>query len=185
MDKTPKVNSTLASLVIAALAAGAIAVAVEHWRSARQPERVRVAAAGEQATTAKQAQAATPTRPAAPKAGGWSASASGRVEPRHGEVRIGAQVPGKVAQVLVRMNDTVKAGDLLARLVDDEPMARMAAATAETQVRRRERDTDQAVKLAAERRTAEDAAEQAERTAFRARKELDRLQISAAGGASI
>jgi len=179
MDRAPKVNSTLASLVIAALAAGAIAVAVEHWRTQRQPDRNTTSAVASDSVPVKSAQATPPPRPAAPKAGGWSASASGRVEPRGGEVRIGAQMPGKVVQLLVRMNDSVKAGDLLVRLADDEPAARVAAATAETAARRRERDNEQVAKLAADRRNAEDAVAQAERSVFRARTELDRLQSGA------
>lgn len=180
MDKPLKVNSTVGSLLIAALAAGSVAIAVEHWRNARQSAAARVAPlAAEQSTaTAAPASANTVVRGAATKAGGWSASAPGRVEPRDGEVRIGAQLPGKVAQVLVRMNDTVKAGDLLVRLVDDEPLARLTAATAEAAVRRRERDSEQATKVAGERRTADDTVAFAERSAFRARMDLDRLQAS-------
>ncbi len=177
MDKAPKVNSTAATLVVAAMAAGAIALAVENWRS--NPKLARTAAelslTAATAVPAAQAQ----RQPAASRAGGWSASASGRVEPRDGEVRIGAQMPGKVAQVLVRMNDTVKAGDLLVRLSDEEVMAKLSGAMAEASVRRRERDSDPAVKLVADRRAAEDAQSFAERAAFNARVDLDKLQMTA------
>ena len=40
-----------------------------------------------------------------------------------GEVRIGAQLPGRVAEVLVALNDKVATGDLLVRLDDEELQA--------------------------------------------------------------
>lgn len=179
MDKkSPKVNSTFASLIVAAIAAGVVAIVVEHGRSSRRAD------AGLRAPAAAVQPPQTPgvASSAQPKAGGWTASAPGRVEPNEGEVRIGAQMPGKIAQVHVRMNDTVRAGDLLARLVDDEPAAKLAAALTEVAVRRRERDTEPAQKLAAERRAAEDAVSNAERALFQARMSLDRLQTAATGG---
>ena len=182
MDKAPKVNSTVASLLVAALAATSIALAVEHWRSAQSGRKPALSVAAQPAMPP----AASVTTPAfaaqpaiAPRTGGWSASAPGRVEPRGGEVRVGAQMPGKVAQVLVRMNDTVKAGDLLVRLVDDEVMAKLSGALAEASVRRRERDGELPLKIAVERRTAEDTLSFAERAVFRARMDLDRVQSAA------
>lgn len=177
MDKAPKVNSTAATLVVAAMAAGAIALAVENWRAS--PKLAITGAEPSLTSTAAVSAAQAQRQPAANRAGGWSASASGRVEPRDGEVRVGAQMPGKVAQVLVRMNDTVKAGDLLVRLSDDEVMARLSGAMAEASVRRRERDSEPAVKIVADRRTAEDAQSFAERGAFKARMDLDKLQMTA------
>lgn len=171
MDKAPKVNSTAATLVVAAMAAGAIALAVENWRATP-----KLALTGAELSISSAAQAQR--QPATNRAGGWSASASGRVEPRDGEVRLGAQMPGKVVQVLVRVNDTVKAGDLLVRLADEEMMAKLSGAMAEASVRRRERDTDPAVKIVADRRTAEDAQSFAERAAFKARLDLDKLQMT-------
>jgi len=180
MDKAPKVNSTLTSLVVAAVAAVGIAFAVEHWRGGSS-----AIFGGPQATVAQPANGTTASaasRTSATKSSGWTASASGRVEPRDGEVRIGTQMPGKVAQVLVQMNDQVKAGDLLVRMDDDEVKGKLPGVVAETEARRRERDMEPAVKLAADRRTAEDSLAEAERNAFRARMELDRLQMAAARG---
>ena len=181
MDKSLKVNSTFASLIVAAAAAGLVAIAVENGRSSR---RVETNARAPLASAPGAVQPTAVAKSAAPAAGGWTASAPGRVEPKDGEVRIGAQMPGKVAQVLVRMNDPVRAGDLLVRLADEEPAARLAAAMTEIAVRRRERDSEPAVKLAAERRISEDAVSSADRNVFRARMELDRLQIGTAGGVS-
>jgi HlyD family secretion protein len=175
-----RINSTFAALVVAAIAAGGIAFAVDQWSKIKLAERSAtlhgvVAPAAPKATTISTASTASR----------WAASAAGRVEPRGGQVKIGAQMPGKVAQVLVRMNDAVKAGDLLVKIVDDDPAARVAAAASEVAVRQRERDEEKATGLAAGRRTAEDAASTAERAYYRARWELDRLQARAADGTSL
>ena len=55
-------------------------------------------------------------------------------------MRIGAQVPGRIAEVLVALNDKVAAGDLLVRLDDEELIGRVNSAAAEAAVRKRERD---------------------------------------------
>lgn len=182
MDKLPKVNSTVASLVVASIAAAAVAITVEYWRTQQSNQRLKETAPITALTTTP---ASASSKAPSTKTGNWVASAPGRVEPRDGEVRIGAQMPGKVTQVLARMNDNVRAGDLLVRLSDDEVMAKLPAALAEASVRRRERDTEQAVKLIADRRVAEDNLSLAERAAFRARMELDRLQITAANGVTL
>jgi HlyD family secretion protein len=106
----------------------------------------------------------------------WVASAPGRVEPESGEVRIDALVPGRVAEVLVGVNDRVGAGDLIARLEDEEARARLAAAEARVLLRKRERDDAPAPKGAlADLRKAEDRAADAERTLASARHRHDRL----------
>ena len=46
-------------------------------------------------------------------------------------MRIGAQVPGRIAEVLVALNDKVAAGDLLVRLDDEELIGRVHSAAAE------------------------------------------------------
>ena len=166
----PKLNSTVASLLVAAAATATTVLIIEHFRVPRQGER-SVGSAG--APTVSAVKMPKPM---------WAASAPGRVEPRNGEIRVGAQMPGKVAQVLVGMNDSLKAGDLLVKLVDDEPLAKLAAAIAETSVRRRERDGETVVKIASDRRVAEDALSFAERALFRTRMDLDLLQATVDGG---
>ncbi len=180
MDKAPKVNSTVATLVVAALAAGGIALTVEHWRATKQSQSNGAGLAVVAQTSNANVQA--PAHKPAVVRGMWSASAPGRIEPRGGEIRLGAQIPGKVAHVLVRMNDNVKTGDLLVHLVDDELIVRLEGATAEASVRRRERDGEPALRQSAERRTAEDAVFTADRAVFRARMELDKQQIATARG---
>ena len=96
---------------------------------------------------------------------GWAASAAGRVEPMGGEIRVAAPVPGRVAEVLVALNDKVVAGDPLVRLDDEELIGRVNAALAEAAVRKRERDNGEMStgKPAQDRRSAEDQVASAER----------------------
>lgn len=174
----PKINRTMATLVVAAVAAVAISYSLEHWSNqraaaGRNAAKGVVAASNAAATSTTTGSGATAVS-AMPTI--WAASAPGRVEPSSGEIRIGAQMPGKVAQVLVRMNDTVKAGDLIARLVDDEAQARLVAATTEISVRRRERDAEVALKTQLDRRQADDTVSFSERAVHRARMDLDRIR---------
>jgi HlyD family secretion protein len=148
-SKTPVV-----SLIAAATMAIAIAWTVTQINSVPAPAPV------------------TSVARAAPKPT-WAASAAGRVEPRGGEIKIGAQTAGRIADVTVKINDTVKAGDLLIRLDDDEALARIAAAEAEAAVRKRERDAETVGRQAQDRRNAEDAVAAAERALTQARADFD------------
>lgn len=117
-----------------------------------------------------------------PKAA-WEAAAPGRVEPRQGEIKIGAGALGRVVDVLVEAGDTVKAGDLLVRLDDEELEARARAAQAEVDARRKERDdVDARNKTANEIRKAEDKVADAEEAFWTARENEDALAISWAKG---
>ena len=93
-----------------------------------------------------------------------------------GEIRISAQAPGRISEVLVGVNDKVAAGDLLVRLADEELVARVHAARAEVAVRKRDRDNETVGKAAQDRRTAEDNVANAERAAgaWRARNSIAR-----------
>ena len=114
----------------------------------------------------------------------WAASATGRVEPKDGEVRIASQVPGRIVEVLAKTNDKVQAGDLLLRLDDQDIYVKIAAAVAEVGVRVREREEEKVTGLALERRNAEDAVADAERALFAARESFDALcvQLKSDGG---
>ena len=119
-------------------------------------------------TVAPAVAAATPAAPAVD----WIAAAPGRVEPKSGEIRIGTALLGRVAEVLVKVDDRVEEGELLFRLDDEEPRARLAAAEAEALARRKEKEGD----LPSSRedvRKAEDAVFAAERAVTGARFELD------------
>jgi HlyD family secretion protein len=114
-------------------------------------------------------EARPPTEPA------WVASAPGRVEPVSGEVRIDALLLGRVAEILVKVNDRVGAGDLLARLEDEEVGARLAAAEAQVALRKRERDAVPVRGALADLRRAEDSVADAEQDLAAARRRHDRL----------
>jgi HlyD family secretion protein len=103
----------------------------------------------------------------------WAASATGRVEPKDGEIRISSEVAGKIVEVLAKTNDQVKAGDLLLRLDDADYYTKRTAAAAEAGVRLRERAEEQVTGLALDRRNAEDAVAQAHRDVFAAHEAFD------------
>ncbi len=105
----------------------------------------------------------------------WVASAPGRVEPLSGEVRIDALILGRVAEVLVNVDDRVDQGDLLVRLEDEEAMARLAAVEAQVAMRERERDGVAVTGPLANQRKAEDKVAAAERALAAARRRIDRL----------
>lgn len=108
----------------------------------------------------------------------WAATAEGRIEPKHGEIKLSALTPGRIANVLVSLNDKVQAGDLLILIDDADAMARVMGAEAEAGVRKRERDGETNVpQLAQNRRNAEDRLHETERAVASARLAFDRLQI--------
>jgi HlyD family secretion protein len=165
----PKGDSSLNMLIVAAILALGVGYYVPQTFSAKPAaDSVKSAAdAGRVDATAK---------PKTASKSSWAASAAGRVEPIGGEVKIGAQVPGRVAEVLVALNDKVVAGDLLVRLDDEELIGRVNAALAEATVRKRERDNAELStgKSAQDRRSAEDAVATAERQLVQSRDEFDR-----------
>jgi HlyD family secretion protein len=115
-------------------------------------------------------------RPKTATKNGWAASAAGRVEPMGGEIRVAAAMPGRIAEVLVALNDKIVAGDPLLRLDDEELIGRVNAALAEATVRKRERDNGEMStgKPAQDRRSAEDQVASAERQLVQSREEFDR-----------
>ncbi len=105
----------------------------------------------------------------------WDAVALGRVEPLSREIRITAPAVGRIAEVLVKADDKVFAGELLVRLDDDEALARLAEAEARVSMAKRARN-DQAMPAgSAERRKAEDAVADSERAVGDTRFALDRV----------
>src|SRR5512134_251764 len=104
----------------------------------------------------------------------WQAVAPGRIEPTSGEIKISAPVIGTVAEVLVRANDKVFAGEPLIRLVDTDAQARKATAEAQVAMRRRVRNDENASRAAATRRRAEDAVFDGERAVSEALAGVDR-----------
>jgi len=104
----------------------------------------------------------------------WLAVAPGRVEPPSGIIKVAAPTIGIVSKVLVKVNDTVFAGEPLILLNDDEIQARYAAAEAQAGMRRRLRDEQVVTGKALDRRRAEDAAADAETAVFDAQAAVDR-----------
>ena len=149
-----KPKTSVVSMIAAATMAIAIAWTVTQINSLPAPV----------ATTSA---VRTPAKPT------WAASAAGRVEPRGGEIKIGAQTAGRIADIAVKINDVVQTGDLLIRLDDEEAYARIAAAESEAAVRKRERDAETVSRPAQDRRNAEDAVATAERALAQARADLD------------
>jgi HlyD family secretion protein len=170
-------DSSLNMLIVAAILALGVGYYVPQTFSAKpSTDGTKSADAAKSDTTAK---------PKAPSKGTWAVSAAGRVEPNGGEVRITAQAPGRIAEVLVATNDKIAAGDLLVRLDDDELIARVNAAAAEATVRKRDRDNNESVTgKAQDRRSAEDAVAVAERQLVQNRDELDRLQKARRAGSA-
>lgn len=104
----------------------------------------------------------------------WAAVAPGRVEAVSREIRLSAPMVGRIAEVLVKPNDKVFAGELLVQLDDTELLARLAVAEAQVAMRKRARDDRSASRRALNRRKAEDAVADAERGFADARAALDK-----------
>jgi HlyD family secretion protein len=104
----------------------------------------------------------------------WLAVAPGRVEPPSGIIKVAAPTIGIVSKVLVKVNDTVFAGEPLILLNDDEIQARYTAAEAQAGMRRRLRDEQAVTGKALERRRAEDTVADAETAVFEAQAAVDR-----------
>jgi len=118
------------------------------------------------------AQESVPVPGAAPDTKTWQAVAPGRVEPWSEQIRIGSPVPGRVAEVLVKINDTVFAGEALIRIDNIEVRTNLAKVEAEVNLRKRGRANPPAAKDAP-RRKVEDAAADAEQVVVEARSAVD------------
>jgi HlyD family secretion protein len=90
-------------------------------------------------------------RPEAADGKRWQTVAPGRVEPASGTIKIAAPVMGVIAQVLIKVDDKVFAGEPLVRLVDTEARARLAAAEAQVAFRLRARNDESAPAASAPR----------------------------------
>src|SRR5579872_4180739 len=128
-------------------------------------------------------QAPSPSPQSTSTQGSWDAVTLGRVEPRSGEIKITAPLPGgRIAEVLVKPNEEVFAGELLARLDDEEALARVAEAEAQVALHKRARNDQSAPAASADRRKAEDAAADAERAVADTRAALDRTTADRRAG---
>lgn len=171
-----KIDSTIATIAVAFVAAAAVSAMLTWQPNARAP--------GNSIETGSTAGPAPGTASVVHQQREWATSATGRIEPKDGTVSIAAPTAGEITDVLVTNNDRVQGGDLLIRLDDTDQFARIAAAEAETEVRRRERDDEsKATGVAVDRRKLADATEVADRELFHARQALDeRLASLKSGG---
>jgi HlyD family secretion protein len=112
----------------------------------------------------------------------WDATAPGRVEPSSQMIRIAAPIAGRIAEIPVKVNDKVFAGELLVRLDDDEARARLAGAEAQVALHLRARN-DERRKGSEERRREEDAVAEAERSVVQAQAALDKAATAKGGPA--
>ena len=158
-----KVDPAITTIALAGVVAIAAGIGAGSWSTQTAEHSLIATSAHAQATSTAATSAAHQ----------WAASATGRVEPKFGEVRVASQTAGKIVEVLADTNDKVEAGDLLVRLDDAEIYAKLAAAAAEVGVRMREREEEPATGLAEERQKATDAVADAERKLFAAREAFD------------
>lgn len=160
-----KIDPTTSAVAAAAVAAIATSVMLNQLTP-------RFLSADAQAVSGTNAYAAATPKPV------WAASATGRVEPKDGEVRIAAQVPGRIVEVSATTNDKVQEGDVLISLDSEDLMPKLSAAQSEAAVRVLERDEEPATGLALERRQAEDALNTSERALFEAQQAFDAAYVA-------
>ncbi len=162
-------ESAMTPLLVAAVAAIGVAYFATRGTDHSRAAETRAPASAVAATTPLPTAAAIKPGLVA----NWAASAPGRVEPKSGEIKISPTAGGRITDVMVSVNQKVIAGDLLVRLEDSEIEARIAAADAEASVRKRDRDAENVIGVARDRRAAEDAAYDAERLHSLNRSTLD------------
>ncbi len=169
----PKIESNVSTFIIAAtIAAGLLFSSLEAPRPPAGADYALYVG------TAAEAQGSAKPRPI------WAASATGRVEPSSGVVRISAQTGGRIDEVPVGTGDKVFAGDVLVKLDDEAAWQRVIAAKAEEEVRLLEREEEPVTGLALDRRKAEDEVETARHELFKAWWAFDEtLELMRAGDA--
>lgn len=163
-----KIDPTVSAVVAAAVAAIVASVSLNQ---------LAPKFGGEAQADNAQAADGLATRPV------WAASATGRVEPKDGEVRISSEAPGRIVDVVASTNDQVQAGDPLVLLDSADLLPKLSAAQSEAEVRILERDEEPATGLALERRKAEDALNTSERARFSAQQAFDdAFRVAKEGG---
>lgn len=108
-----------------------------------------------------------------PQGSSWVAAA-GRVEPVSEEMRLGFDIPGKILDVYVEEGDSVRKGQALARLVDDDITARVIQAQANLQAAKASLDKVVAGARSMERIEAAAILREAESVRDNARRENER-----------
>jgi len=112
------------------------------------------------------------------KAPRWAASATGRIEPVSGEIKLLPEVSGQIKDVIAITNDNVVKGDLLVVLDEGDLAERLRSAQAEVDVRKREREEEPPKCLAKDRQDAEDDVASARLELFAAWKNFDKAYVT-------
>jgi HlyD family secretion protein len=174
--RTRKQKLLLLGFLVLGVASTASETAPKFRADELHPAPAGAAAKGAaQGSTTQDPSAQNPSAQNSSTQGSWDAVTLGRVEPRAGEIKITAPLPGgRIADVLVKANDNVFAGQLLVRLDDEEARAHVAEADAQVALHKRARNDQSAPAASADRRKAEDAAADAERSLADARSALDK-----------
>lgn len=108
-----------------------------------------------------------------PAAQAW-VTAAGRVEPVSEEMRLGFDIPGKLREVYVEEGDLVTRGQVLARLVDGDLLAKLAQGQANVAVLQAALDKVVAGARSMERKEAAAALREAETVMRNAKREHER-----------
>jgi len=164
-----KVDPTVQTLTVAGIIAISLSVLINGTLTSHGQDKPPAQLMAETGTSAK---------------GQWAASATGRVEPKDGEIRIISQAPGEILELIAKTGDKVQSGDLLVRLDDGDAQAKLAAALSEEAVRVLERDEEIAKGPALDRRNAEDDMAKAERAVNAAQTALDDTARKARNGSA-
>jgi HlyD family secretion protein len=164
-----KVDPTVQTLTVAGIIAISLSVLINGTLTSHGQDKPPAQLTAESGTSAK---------------GQWAASATGRVEPKDGEIRIVSQAPGEILEVIAKTGDKVQSGDLLVRLDDSDAQAKLAAALSEEAVRVLERDEEIAKGPALDRRNAEDDLAKAERAVYAAQTAIDETARKARSGSA-
>ncbi len=176
----PRLNGSFTTFVLAAGVAAGVSYGVLTEGFAKEPPQLPKAITSLIGTSAfaEDAAATVPEKR-------WAASATGRIEPKSGNVSLLPQISGQVEDVPVKTNDVVRKGDLLVQIDDGQYLDRINVAKAEEAVRVGERAEEPAEGLVKERQDAEDAKFEAETALFEAWRTFDEvLTASRDGGAT-
>lgn len=103
----------------------------------------------------------------------WVASAPGRVEPKGGEIHVGATMSGRIASVLVAEADKISRGDILVQLEDEGTTARFQSSKVEAARAKKDRDDNGGGD--SDYRVTEDDIANAELAFWNSRDALDRI----------
>jgi HlyD family secretion protein len=112
----------------------------------------------------------------APGAREWAISAPGRVEPVSEDIKLTAEISGKLKQVYVEEGQRVHRGQVLAELVNDDYKAAVASYEAEIKLREAELEKTINGALRQERRETYSAVQQQQAVMDQAKSEMERRQ---------